>query len=150
MLQCSKRHQYLLTILHSHANHYYSACCNQKAAYRKPCIAPRSLTHFTFVNIANYPSPLSPAQKKRMEQYPKVVPSAIFTLTQPHERSHHDGLQGVLFACLPELQALVLGQVHLVAGLHAKGVIPHVDMRERATLRGHGDRSSCGCESPSQ
>ena len=67
-----------------------------------------------------------------MEQYPKVVPSAIFSLTQPHERSHHDGLQGVLFACLPELQALALGQVHLVAGLHAKGVVPHVDMRERA------------------
>ena len=36
----------------------------KKAAYRKPYIAPRSLTHFTFVNIANYPSLLSPAQKK--------------------------------------------------------------------------------------
>ena len=66
-----------------------------------------------------------------MEQYPKVVPSAIFSLTQPHERGHHDGLQGGYW-CLPELQTLVLGQVHLVAGLHAKGVIPHVDMRERA------------------
>lgn len=52
----------------------------KKTAYRKPYIAPRSLMHFTFVNIAYYPSLLSPAQKKRMEQYPKVVPSAIFYL----------------------------------------------------------------------
>ncbi len=141
MLQCSKRHQYLLTILHSHANHYYSTCCNQKTAYRKPCIAPRSLMHFTFVNIANYPSLLSPAQKKRMEQYPKVVPSAIFTLTQPHERSHHDGLQGggYLLAYQSSRRSF-LGKYILSPGFTPKASY-HMSMWGSAPLTRHSPRA---------
>ena len=66
-----------------------------------------------------------------MEQYPKVVPSAIFTFNAtPRSAAIMTASKGAIGATrAPGARSW---QVHLVAGLHAKGVIPHVDMRERA------------------
>lgn len=110
-----------------------------KAAYRKPYIAPRSLTHFTFVNIANYPSLLSPAQKAD-GTIPEGRSIRHFTLTQPHERSHHDGLQGSYLLAYQSSRRSFLGKYILSPGFTPKASY-HMSMWGSAPLTRHSPRA---------